>query len=322
MPKNEIETGQRRMKSSTRLGLLLVCGWLFSGCGAKTATPAALTVVAAESFLADIAQNVAGNRVVVSALVPSGIDPHDFQPTPKDLAAVAQSRMLIVNGAGLEGWLAQALKNIGGSRFVVAASQGLPGRTGGYGLGSPALPATASPAKTDPHFWMDPLLVKTYVNVIRDGFIQLDPAGQDIYRQNASFYLTQLDELDKWIRSQVALIPANQRLLVTDHEDLGYFADEYGFRLIGAITPETSSEAEPSASHLADLITQIRATGDKAIFLDVGTNPQLADQICSEAGCRVVKKLYIHWLGPVGGDALTYIEMMKHNVTVIAEGLQ
>jgi ABC-type Zn uptake system ZnuABC Zn-binding protein ZnuA len=299
--------------------------FLGSGCGASGVTPSPMTVTAAENFLADIARNIAGSRAAVSVLVPSGIDPHDFQPSPKDLAVVAQSRMLIVNGTGLEGWLTQGLNNIGGSRIVVTASQGLTGRTGGYGLGSPAaagLSATVSPAGADPHFWMDPVLVKTYVNNILNGFIQLDPAGQAVYRQNAIAYSAQLDGLDQWIRSQAALIPSTQRLLVTDHEDLGYFADKYGFQLIGAITPESSSDAEPSASHIADLITQIRATGDKAIFLDIGTNTQLAEQICSEAGCRVVRNLYIHWLTPANGPAPTYLEMMKHNITVIVEALR
>jgi ABC-type Zn uptake system ZnuABC Zn-binding protein ZnuA len=305
-----------------RHSAILIFALLCSGCGVKTPAPSGLSVTAAENFLADFAKNVAGNRATVSALVPSGIDPHDFQPSPKDLAAVAQSRMLIVNGAGLEGWLTQALNNIAGNRIIVTASQGLPGRTGGYGLGSPALTGTAGPESTDPHFWMDPVLVKTYVNNIRDGFTRLDPAGESVYRQNAAAYSAQLDDLDQWIRSQVALIPPAQRLLVTDHEDLGYFADEYGFQLIGAITPETSSDAEPSASHLADLITQIRASGDKAIFLDIGTNTQLADQICREGGCRVIRDLYIHWLTPAGGAAPTYLEMMRHNVTVMVEALR
>ncbi len=310
------------MKKIIRFSMIFLFCLLGSGCGAKTASSTALSVVATENFIADIAQNVAGNRVTVSALVPSGMDPHDFQPSPKDLAVVASSQMLIVNGAGLEGWLAQGLKNVGGSRIVVTASQGLPGRTGGYGLGSPALTGTATPATTDPHFWMDPVLVKAYVDNIRDGFIRLDPAGRDVYTQNASAYSSQLDALDQWIRTQVALIPSGQRLMITDHEDLGYFADEYGFQLIGAITPETSSDAEPSASHIADLTTQIRSSGDKAIFLDIGTNTQLADQICLEAGCRVVRDLYIHWLTPANGIAPTYLEMMRHNVTVIVEALR
>jgi ABC-type Zn uptake system ZnuABC Zn-binding protein ZnuA len=325
MSEIEIETRECLMKLLTRWSVLFLCGYLCFGCGAKTAISTTLTVVATENFLSDIAQNIAGSRATVSALVPYGIDPHDFQPGPKDLAAVSQSRMLIVNGAGLEGWLAQALNNVGGTRIVVTASQGLAGRTAGYGSAAPTptgLPATVSPADTDPHFWLDPILVKSYVNNIRDGFIRLDPAGQDVYRQNANAYTVQLDGLDQWIRSQVALILPAQRMLVTDHEDLGYFADEYGFQIIGAITPNISPDAEPSASHIADLITRIRASGVKAIFLDTGTNPQLADQICRETGCRVISDLYIHSVTPSGGVASTYLEMIRHNVTVFVEALK
>jgi ABC-type Zn uptake system ZnuABC Zn-binding protein ZnuA len=313
------------MKHLLRLSVVLLCGLWSSGCGATTVPSATPHVIAAENFLADIARNIAGDRASVSALVPFGIDPHDFQPSPQDLAAVSQSQMLIVNGAGLEGWLAQALKNVGGRRIVVTASFGLAGRTGGYGMGSPAanaLSATASPANTDPHFWMDPVLVKTYVNTIRDGFIQMDPAGQDVYRRNADAYSAQLTSLDQWIRTQVGSIPPARRLLVTDHEDLGYLADEYGFQIVGAITPNTSPDAEPSASHIADLISRVRASGVKAIFLDTGTNPQLADQICRDAGCRVIADLYIHSLTLSTGTAATYLDMMRHNVTVIVEGLK
>lgn len=313
------------MKFLLRLGAVLWCGMWSSGCGATTVPSAAPQVIAAENFLADIARNIAGDRATVSALVPYGIDPHDFQPSPKDLAAVSQSRMLIVNGAGLEGWLAQALQNVGGARIVITASLGLPGRTSGYGSGAPpvtGVPATLSPADTDPHFWLDPVLVKAYVDTIRDGFIQLDPTGQDVYRRNADAYSAQLTALDQWIRTQVESIPPARRLLVTDHEDLGYLADEYGFQIVGAITPNTSPDAEPSASHIADLISRVRASGVKAIFLDTGTNTQLADQICRDTGCRVIADLYIHSLTPSTGAASTYLDMMRHNVTVIVENLK
>ncbi len=207
LPENKIKTQESLMKKFIRFSMIFLFCLLGAGCRAKTSSSTTPSVIATENFIADIAQNVAGSRATVSALVPSGMDPHDFQPSPKDLAAVARSRMLIVNGAGLEGWLTQALNNIGGSRIVVTASQGLPGRTGGYGLGSPALSGTATPTSTDPHFWMDPVLVKTYVNNILNGFIQLDPAGEAVYRQNAAAYSTQLDALDQWIRAQVAILP-------------------------------------------------------------------------------------------------------------------
>jgi ABC-type Zn uptake system ZnuABC Zn-binding protein ZnuA len=305
------------------LGLIFIL--LCSSCGGKTNAPAALSVTAVENFLADIAQNVAGNRITVNSLIPSGIDPHEFQPSPKDLAAVAQSKMLIVNGAGMEGWLSQALNNVGGTRLLITASQGLSSRPPGNGATASCTPATTPtviPANIDPHFWMDPVLVKTYAANIRDGFIQIDPAGQDIYRQNAAAYSTALDALDLWIRSQINLIPPSQRLLVTNHESLGYFADRYGFQIVGAIIPNVSPDAEPSAAQIADLIQRIRSTGAKAIFLETGTNPQLANQISRETGCRIVTDLYTHFLTPPGGVASTYLDMMRHDVTVIVEALQ
>jgi ABC-type Zn uptake system ZnuABC Zn-binding protein ZnuA len=305
--------------------LLLLLAVLASGCGGKTAAPSTQAVTAVENFLADIAQNIAGNRMTVRPLIPYGIDPHEFEPSPKDLAAVAQSRMLIVNGAGLEGWLSQALNNVGGNRILVTAAQGLTSRVSGYGADNPASTGTAatiSPTSIDPHFWLDPVLVKTYVKNIRDGFIQLDPSGQDDYQRNAAAYSAALDALDQWIRTQVAMIPPERRMLVTNHESLGYFADRYGFTIVGAIIPNVSPDAEPSAAQMADLIQRIRATGAKAIFLETGTNPQLAGQISRETGCRIVADLYTHSLTPPGGIASTYLDMMKHNVTAIVEALQ
>jgi ABC-type Zn uptake system ZnuABC Zn-binding protein ZnuA len=184
------------------------------------------------------------------------------------------------------------------------------------------MPVTPSLSNLDPHFWLDPVLVKTYVANIRDGFIQLDPSGKDVYLKNAETYSAGLDSLDLWIRSQVDLIPPARRLLVTNHESLGYFADRYGFQIVGAIIPNVSPDAEPSAAQMADLIQRIRAAGAKAIFLETGANPQLADQIARETGCKIITDLYTHSLTPPGGVAPTYVEMMKHNVSVIVEALK
>lgn len=321
----KIRTGVFALKPFAYFLVILLGGLFGSGCGVPSASSKPLTVTATENFLADIAGNIAGDRLIIHSLVPSGIDPHEFEPSPKDLAVVAQSQMLIVNGAGLEGWLTQALINVGGHRILVAASQGLAGRISEYGIHSPipnGLSATVSSSSVDPHFWLDPILVKTYVENIRDGFIKLDPSGQDAYRRNAEKYSAQLDELDQWIRTQVDLIPAAQRLLVTNHESLGYFADRYGFRLIGAIIPSVSSDAEPSAAQIADLITRIRSSGAKAIFLETGTNAQLADQISRETGCRIIPDLYTHSLTPSNGPAPTYLLMMMHNVNLIVEALR
>ncbi len=117
---------------------------------------------------------------------------------------------------------------------------------------------TKSTNAGDPHFWLDPSLVITYVENIRDGLTTADPEGAEVYKANADAYIAQLKELDSWIKSQVETIPSEKRLLVTNHENLGYFADRYGFTIVGTVIPSLSSEASPSAQEMAALVEQIK----------------------------------------------------------------
>jgi ABC-type Zn uptake system ZnuABC Zn-binding protein ZnuA len=313
------------MKKCARFSFLFLLSLLICSCNTASPSPSSLTVTAVETFLADITRKIAGDRFQVHSLIPFGVDPHEFEPTPKDMVIVSESDLLIVNGAGLEGWLSNALQTVSGNRIMVTASRGLTSRQS-ESPSSTQNPSGASPTPSsssiDPHFWMNPLLVKTYVANILEGLIQIDPADESLFRKNAAAYLSELDQLDQWILTQVALIAPEQRLLVTDHDDLGYFADRYGFRIIGAILPGVSPDAEPSASQMAALIDQIRATHAKAIFLDAGANTQMADQISQETGCRVVTGLYLHSLTPPGGAASTYLDLMKYDVPLIVEALR
>jgi len=261
-------------------------------------------VLAVESFLADIAQNVAGDRLEVESLLPPGVDAHAYQPVPRDAAKVADSDVLLVNGAGYETFLAPLLKNAAGQRLLIEASAGLTPERGG-----------------DPHFWLDPTLVIRYVENIRAGLAHADPGGAAVYAANAAAYIEQLKALDGWIVTQLAQTPPQRRLLVTDHESLGYFAERYGFTVVGTVVPGLSSEAAPSAQQMAALIERIKSSGAAAIFLNITDNPQLAEQIASETGVRVVADLYIESLSSPDGPAPTYIEMMKHNVTRIVSAL-
>ena len=284
---------------------------LFSACqpASKPVRQAAsgLKVLAVESFIADMAQNVAGSRLKVETLMPTGIDPHTFEPTPQDLARIAESEVLIMNGAGLEAWLAPVLENAGGKRQVIEAAAGLTSRAAG---------------EVDPHFWLDPIHAIRYVENIRDGLIAADPDGKETYTRNAEAYIAQLKDLDQSIRQQVAAIPEARRLLVTNHESFGYFADRYGFKIIGTIVPSVSSGASPSAQQLAQLVDQIKATQAIAIFLETGANPQLAEQLSQETGVKVVTDLFTESITAPSGKAPSYIEMMKYNVRVIVEALK
>ncbi len=273
-------------------------------------TSALPRLLAVESFLADIAQNIAGDRLMVETLLPLGVDPHAYQPTPRDVAKVADCSVLIVNGAGFETFLEPLLANAGGERLVITASAGL----------TPRPDPSGEHHEGDPHFWLDPNSVIQYVENIRAGLSQVDPDGASVYAANAAAYIEQLKALDQWITQQVATIQPERRMLVTNHESLGYFADRYGFTVVGAIIPSVSSGASPTAQQMADLIEQIKATGAPALFLETGANPQLAQQVADETGVKVVADLYTHSLSAPDGPAPTYIEMMKYNVSQIVAG--
>jgi len=293
-------------------GLALLTG--LSACGPTAPAPASglPRVLASESFLADIAQNVAASRLTVATLVPLGVDPHEYQPTPQDTVRLAQSQVLIVNGIGYEWWLQKTLANVGGQRQVLVAAAGL----------TAAADPTGAHPDGDPHMWLDPERAVRYVENIRDGLTQADPVGAQVYAANARAYIARLNDLDGWIKSQVAQVPAARRLLVTNHESLGYFAQAYGFQVVGTVIPGLSSDASPTAQQLAALIQAVKASGVPAIFLDVGTNPNLADQVAAETGTKVVSTLYLETLSPPDGPAPTYLNMMKYDVTQIVSALK
>jgi ABC-type Zn uptake system ZnuABC Zn-binding protein ZnuA len=163
--------------------------------------------------------------------------------------------------------------------------------------------------------------VIVYVENIRDGMIRFDPEGTEIYQANANAYIARLEELDAWINEQVAPIPPARRLLVTNHEAFGYFAERYGFTIIGTVVESFSSDASPSARQMAALVDQIKSSQAPAIFLDAADNPSLAQQIAAETGVQVVTDLHVESLTD-GAPAATYIEMMKYNVTQLVEALQ
>ena len=195
---------------------------------------------------------------------------------------------------------------------VVVATQGM----------QPRPDPTGEHPEGDPHMWMNPLNVVHYVENIRDGLSKADPAGSSVYAANADKYIAQLQDLGTWINDQVAQIPPEKRLLVTNHDALGYFAEAYGFKVIGAVIPGVTSEASPTAKEMADLIETIKSSGAPAIFLDISENPKLADQIATESGAKVVTDLYVETLSKPDGPAPTYLEMMKHDVTTIVEALK
>ena len=282
-----------------------------TGCGSSPKSiDSRLKVLTSTTFLADIAQNVAGERVQVDALLPIGMDPHAYQAAPADVAKIAESNLLILNGLEYEHFIESLLENAGGERLIIEATADLSPRED-----------SGSEHSVDPHMWLDPNLVITYVKNIRAGLIQIDTEGAETYKTNADAYIAHLKELDAWIVEQVNTIPAEHRLLVTNHEALGYFAERYGFEVVGAVIPSMSTDAGTSAKEMSTLIEQIKSAGAPAIFLGEVENSDLATQIAAETDAKVVDDLYLESLTD-GAPAATYIDMMKHNVSRIVDALK
>jgi ABC-type Zn uptake system ZnuABC Zn-binding protein ZnuA len=268
---------------------------------------AAPDVLTTTTILADVARHVAGDRLTVGSLLPAGTDPHSYQPVPQDATMVERTKVLVVHGADFEGFLQPLLNTAGREENVIEASKGARLLSDEQG--------------NDPHLWLDPNNVIVYVDNIREGLTQFDPDGADVYEANASAYIDHLTELDAWINGQIAQIEPKRRVLVTNHDAFGYFAEHYGFIVVGAVIPGYSSDSAPSAQQMADLIEQIKLYEAPAIFLDSSDNPDLAKQIAGETGVKVISDLHLESLTE-GAPAGTYIDMMRDNVTKIVQALQ
>jgi zinc/manganese transport system substrate-binding protein len=264
-----------------------------------------IRIVASFSILGDFARNVGGERVDVTTLVGPNSDVHVYTPAPADAKKIADAKLVIVNGLGLEGWLPRLVQSSGGKAAIVTATGGIAPRT----LGSDA----------DPHAWQSVVNAKTYVANIRDALIAADQAGAAAYRANADAYLAKLDALDREVRDAVAQIPEARRKVISTHAAFGYFAAAYG---VAFIAPQgVSTESEPSARDLAAIITQIKIGKIPAVFLENISDPRLMRRISAETGARIGGTLYSDSLTDETGDAPTYIDMVRHNIKALTSAL-
>jgi ABC-type Zn uptake system ZnuABC Zn-binding protein ZnuA len=260
-----------------------------AGCSqpGTSSAPGTLAVVTTSSVFADMIQNVGGDRVSVSALVPHHADVHTFQPSPADVRAVAGARLLVMNGLGLDDWLRDTIVN--------ASAAGTPLVELGPGLQGVQLLPGEVPGTQNPHLWMSVPYAEGYVGEIEDALVHADPANADAYHQGATAYRARLDALDQQIRSRIAAIPDADRRLVTFHDAFPYFAREYGLEIVGVAVEAPGQD--PSAAEIAALIEAIKAAHVKAIFSENQFPRQLVDQLAASTGAKVVADLYDDSLG-------------------------
>lgn len=299
-----------------RLVALLLTASLLAACGNASGIKnpgGKLRVVATTTLVGDVVENIAGDHILLSVLIPPNVDEHAYEPAPQDIARVANSDLIFMNGAGLEQFTVKLMQNAGGKARLVSVSDGI------SLLQGPAEGENSTGG--DPHVWTDPNNVMVWVDNIEKTLISADPANTADYQKNAIQYRQQLKDLDVWVRDQVTQLPVNERKLVTDHLVFTYFADRYGFEQVGAVLPGYSTLAAPSAQELATLEDKIRELGVPVIFVGNTVNPALEERVAKDTGTRIVRVL-TGSLTDAKGEAPTYITYMKFDVNAIVSTLK
>ena len=309
-----------RLKQHLRqLSAILLLGFI-AGCGNVVQNePSKPQLLATSNIVGDVVGQIAGNQLDLTVLLPVGKDPHSFEPTPADLVRISEAEIIFVNGFGFETFIEKILENAGTETPIITVSDGI-------------IPRTLAEAEEhdhdseiDPHVWLNPANIHIWVENIETALTEFDPENGDIYAQNAQSYLTELDKLTQYAEEQFATIPPARRILVTNHDSLGYLADAYQFTVIGAIIPANSTAAEPSAGNLAQLITEMQNHQLCALFTETTVSDQLAQTVAGELdSCETVQliPLYTGSIGVAGSGAESYIGMFQANVDQIVTGLR
>ena len=322
---------------------------VLAGCAAPAAAPASATsaslapvdlaggklrVVATTNIVGDVVAQIGGDRIDLTTLMGPGVDPHGYQLTPGDRRTLDDAHIIFANGLGLEEGVLPVFDELDGSAPAVSVNADVATITFVDPFAAAEEDGEAHDADQeetdhedahqygeDPHTWFSVPAVMTWTDIIAASLSALDPANAEAYAAAAAAYRDQLAALDTEIRDLIATLPEDRRKLVTDHDEFGYFAAEYGFTVVGTVLPSLSTQAASSAQDIAHLEEQIVAEGVPAIFVGTGINPAVADQIAADLGIQVVS-LYTGSLSDADGPAASYVAFMRGNVHAIVEALR
>jgi zinc/manganese transport system substrate-binding protein len=287
----------------------LMAGLMLAPVPGRAAEP--VRVVASFSILGDLVRQVGGDAVAVQTFVGPDGDAHVYEPAPRDLRTLLASDLLVRNGLGLEGWMDRLTQAAGfKGRVVVAASAVVP-RT---------MKADGGAIATDPHAWQDPANAVLYVRAIAEGLALVDAAHAAAYRAAADRYGAAIREVDRWIETIFAPIPADRRRVITTHDAFGYYGARYGIEFLAA--EGISTEFEPSAKAIAALVAQIKREKVRAVFIEAMTSPRMAQMLARETGAVLGGTVYSDALSAAGGPAATYLDMLRSNTRLFAAAMR
>jgi zinc/manganese transport system substrate-binding protein len=277
---------------------------LAAGCGDDGGGgDAPVGAVATTTQVADLVRAVGGERVEVDGVLPANADPHDYEPRLSDAADLARADVIFKSGGEVDDWLDELIDNAGADAETTT------------------LIDSVRRVDDDPHWWQDPRNMVLAAGAVRDALAGADPGGRAGYERRARAYGSRLRQLDAGIARCIDLVPPDQRRIVTTHDALAYFARRYGIEVVGAVIPSLSTQAQPSAKDVGELVRQIEREGVQAIFPEAAVSQRLERAISRESGAEVGGQLWTDTLGPEGSGAETYIHAMRANAATLAEGM-
>jgi ABC-type Zn uptake system ZnuABC Zn-binding protein ZnuA len=302
-----------RMTLVRRGAVLALAALALAACGSATGGSHGLDVVATTTQIGDWTRIVAGPDASVHELLQPNTDPHEYEPRPSDVEATATADLVLENGDRLDHWMDKVVSSSGGHPAVVDLGTTVPVKLPGESSGPEA-------SRYDPHWWHDPGNAVAAVEHIGAALAHAEPSKRSAFMRRARAYAAKLRTLDRGTAACFARVPKPQRKLVTDHDAFNYFAARYGIRVVGAIIPSQTSQAQPSAGETARLIALIRREHVHAVFPESSINPRLARSVASETGARSDLVLYGDTLGPAGSPGATYLGMEAANARRMAAG--
>ena len=296
-----------RRRTAAVAAVVLGSGLVAVGCGdgGTSGTSDRVQAVATTTQVADLVSEVAGDRVEVAGILRPDTDPHDYEPRPSDVVAVADAAIVFSSGGETDPWIETLVEESGSGAEIVDLSAGLPVRLAG------------EDGSTDPHWWHDPVNAKAATASIASALTGIDPKGRQTYLANGSAMKSRISSLDRSIAACLGSLPPERRRIVTNHDAFGYFTDRYGLRVVGSVIPALTTEAEPSAGDLAELEQTIEEEKATAVFSESSLPDDLADAIAADSGATAGRPLYVDSLGDSESGALNYIGMMRENADTV-----
>ncbi|HMY27158.1 MAG TPA: zinc ABC transporter substrate-binding protein [Solirubrobacterales bacterium] len=298
----------RRLRPLAIAAAILALTGIVTGCGSQSSGGDGPKVVATTTQVGNLVDEIGGGKVDLTTILKPNTDPHEYEPRPSDVTAVADAEVIFRSGGHLDDWTADLIADSGTDARVVDLSQDLPVRL--YGDG-----------EFDPHWWQDPVNVRFAAARITSVLDETNPEASGYYDGRLRRFSTQTVNLTERTKACIRRILADQRKIVTDHDAFAYFTNRFGIETVGTVIPALTTEAQPSAGDLAGLEETIRREKVKAIFPEESVSPALSEALARDTGATTRYSLYGDTLGPEGSDGETWLGSMKSNVNAVVAGM-